>query len=77
VQNASGVTFLTGANAYSGGTTVNAGLINFGNAANLGTGNITLNGGGLQWAAANTTDIPGRLSALGVNGGTFDTKGKT
>jgi len=46
-------------------------------AANLGTGNITLNGGGLQWAAANTTDIPGRLSALGVNGGTFDTKGKT
>jgi len=75
VQNGSGITFLTGANAYSGGTTVNAGLINFSNGANLGTGNITLNGGGLQWAVANTTDISGRLNALGANGGTFDTNG--
>ncbi|SEL90722.1 autotransporter-associated beta strand repeat-containing protein, partial [Variovorax sp. YR750] len=74
-QNGSGITVLSGANTYSGGTLVNAGLINFSNGANLGTGNITLNGGGLQWAAANTTDISGRLNALGANGGTFDTNG--
>ncbi|MET3380113.1 MULTISPECIES: autotransporter outer membrane beta-barrel domain-containing protein [Variovorax] len=75
VQNGSGITFLTGANTYSGATIVNAGLINFSNGGNLGTGRITLNGGGLQWAAANTTDISGRLNALGASGGTFDTNG--
>jgi outer membrane autotransporter protein len=75
VQNASGITFLTGANTYSGATIVNAGLINFSNGGSLGTGRITLNGGGLQWAAANTTDISGRLNALGASGGTFDTNG--
>ncbi|WP_440533699.1 autotransporter outer membrane beta-barrel domain-containing protein [Variovorax sp. YR566] len=75
VQNASGITFLTGANTYSGATIVNAGLINFSNGGNLGTGRITLNGGSLQWAAANTTDISGRLNALGASGGTFDTNG--
>ncbi|WP_036662661.1 autotransporter domain-containing protein [Pandoraea sp. SD6-2] len=75
VQNGSGTTFLTGANSYSGGTAVNAGLINFSNGGNLGTGSVTLNGGGLQWAVGNTTDISSRLSALGINGGTLDTNG--
>jgi autotransporter-associated beta strand protein len=74
-QNGSGTTSLTGANTYSGGTTINAGLINFSNGGNLGSGNITLNGGGLQWATGNTTDISGRLNALGTGGGTFDTNG--
>jgi len=74
-QNGSGTTILTAANTYSGGTTVNAGFINFSNGGNLGTGNVTLNGGGLQWAAGNTTDISSRLNALGANGGTFDTNG--
>lgn len=75
VQNGSGTTILTEANTYSGGTTINAGLIGFSNNGNLGSGNVTLNGGGLQWAAGNTTDISSRLNALGVNGGTFDTNG--
>ncbi|MDL2285048.1 autotransporter-associated beta strand repeat-containing protein, partial [Oxalobacter sp. OttesenSCG-928-P03] len=68
-----GTLTLSGANTYSGGTTVTGGLINFTNAGNLGTGNITLNGGGLQWATNNTTDISGRLTAIGANGATFHT----
>ncbi|MEW9570425.1 autotransporter domain-containing protein [Rhodanobacter sp. Si-c] len=75
VQNGSGTTFLTGSNSYSGGTTINAGLIDFANGGNLGTGNVTLNGGGLQWASGNTTDISSRLNALGAGGGTLDTNG--
>jgi len=74
-QNGSGTTVLNAANTYSGGTTVNAGFIDFSNGGNLGTGNVTLNGGGLRWAAGNTTDISSRLDALGANGGTFDTNG--
>jgi autotransporter-associated beta strand protein len=69
-----GILTLSGANSYTGGTTVTGGLINF--AANsLGTGGITLNGGGLQWATGNTADISARLVPLGAAGGTFDTNG--
>ncbi len=74
-QNGSGTTVLTGANTYSGGTIITAGLINFSNAGNLGTGSITLDGGGLQWASGNTTDLSGQLGAIGSNGGVFDTNG--
>ncbi|GHT89647.1 hypothetical protein FACS1894101_0560 [Betaproteobacteria bacterium] len=76
-KDGAGTLTLSGNNNYNGGTTVNAGLINFANAGNFGaTGkNITLNGGGLQWATGNTTDISGKLTDLGVNGGTFDTNG--
>ena len=71
----SGTLTLSGANTYTGGTTVNGGLINFTSAANLGTGTITLNGGGLQWATGNTTDISSRLAPLGAGGATIDTNG--
>jgi len=74
-QNGSGTTVLTGANTYSGGTYVNAGMINFSNAGNLGLGKITLDGGGLQWAAGNTADISGKLIVLGASGGKLDTNG--
>ena len=55
--------------------TISGGLINFAAAGNFGTGQITLNGGGLQWATGNTTDISGRLAAIGTGGATFDTNG--
>src|SRR5262249_3700785 len=70
-----GTLTLTGNNTYSGGTTVNGGLINFNSANNFGTGAITLDGGGLQWAAGTTTDISSKLSQLAAGGGVFDTNG--
>jgi autotransporter-associated beta strand protein/T5SS/PEP-CTERM-associated repeat protein len=69
-----GTLVLTGTNSYTGGTTVTGGLINF-MAGGLGTGTITVDGGGLQWAAGNTSDISGQLAAIGSGGATFDTNG--
>jgi autotransporter-associated beta strand protein len=75
VKIGSGTLTLSGANTYTGGTTINAGLINFNSAASFGTGQIALDGGGLQWATDTTTDISSRLAAIGSNGGSFDTNG--
>jgi autotransporter-associated beta strand protein len=74
-QAGTGTLALIGANTYSGGTLITAGLVNFNTNNNLGSGTITLNGGGLQWATGTATDISSRLAALGANGGTFDTNG--
>ncbi len=71
----SGALTLTANNSYSGGTNVNAGLVEFTFAENFGTGNIALNGGGLRWAGASTVDISSRLAAVGASGGVFDTNG--
>ena len=70
-----GTLTLTGANAYSGSTVVNGGLVNFAASSNFGSGTITLNGGGLQWATGTSTDLSARLGAIGAGGGTFDTNG--
>jgi autotransporter-associated beta strand protein len=74
-QSGGGILTLTGANTYTGGTTIGSGLINFASAASFGTGAITLTGGGLQWASGTSTDISSRLAALGSGGGIFDTNG--
>jgi autotransporter-associated beta strand protein len=71
-----GTLTLTGNNTYSGGTTVNGGLINFSSASNLGSGQIALNGGGLQWASGTTTDVSSTNGLyISVSGGTLDTNG--
>ena len=74
-KNGTGTLTLSGTNTYSGGTTINGGLINFITADNFGSANITLDGGGLQWANATTLDISAKLEALGAGGATFDTNG--
>ncbi|MBS0538759.1 MAG: autotransporter domain-containing protein [Proteobacteria bacterium] len=68
---------LSGANTYTGGTTVSGGLVNFSAANNFGTGTVTLNGGGLQWATGTSTDISSRLAPIGTGGATFDTNGNS
>jgi autotransporter-associated beta strand protein len=75
-QEGSGETVLTGANTYSGTTKFQAGLITFSSFGNLGTGTtLDFTGGGIRWAAANTTDISTRLVTFGAGGATFDTNG--
>jgi autotransporter-associated beta strand protein len=73
----SGTLTLSGdnSNSLASAILIRGGLINFNSGASLGSGSITLDGGGLQWAVDSATDISGRLSALGGNGGTFDTHG--
>lgn len=45
-----GTLILNSANTYSGGTTINAGTIQFANGDALGTGPVTANGGTLKWS---------------------------
>lgn len=60
-QAGAGMLTLTGANTYSGGTTVNAGVISFNNSSALGTGGVTLNNGSGLLATTNLT-LPNPLT---------------
>jgi autotransporter-associated beta strand protein len=70
----SGTLILSGANTYTGGTTIKEGVISVTSEGNLGEahGTLTLDGGTLQTAAA-LTDL--RNVTLGASGGTIDTDG--
>ena len=48
-----GTWILSGANTYSGGTTVSAGTLSFGSTTAIGTGAMTLSGGNLDSSVAN------------------------
>ncbi|MDR0535262.1 MAG: autotransporter outer membrane beta-barrel domain-containing protein [Puniceicoccales bacterium] len=74
-----GTLVLRGANSYTGGTSVNGGVLSFADNGLGSTGEILLkNGGGLRWEAGSVQDISvgGRLR-LGTGGGGFDTNGQT
>ncbi|TDU73308.1 putative secreted protein with PEP-CTERM sorting signal [Prosthecobacter fusiformis] len=53
-----GTLVLGGSNTYTGTTTINEGVLEFGQTTGtLGSGSLRLSGGTLRWAAGNTTDI--------------------
>ncbi|MET3654893.1 beta strand repeat-containing protein, partial [Dyella japonica] len=72
--NSAGTWVLTGTNTYTGGTAINAGVLQILNDANLGNaaGGLSFNGGTLQTAAALTTN---RTTTLNAGEGTVDTNG--
>src|SRR5678816_2454810 len=67
-----GTLTLTGANSYTGGTTLSGGILAFSALNNLDSGGITFDGGTLQWAGTNTTDVSTRTVTFGSGGGTLD-----
>ena len=66
-KNNAGAVTLNTSNSYAGGTTLNAGTLNLGNAAALGTGSANVSGGVL---AGNGSTGSGRVL---INGGTAGT----
>jgi fibronectin-binding autotransporter adhesin len=75
-QHGGGVLSLTGANSYSGGTSVRAGVLQIARDANIGgeTGGLLVDAGTLRWMAA--FDLAAtRPITLGAGGGRFDTNG--
>jgi autotransporter-associated beta strand protein len=71
VKQGAGTLFLTGANSYSGGTSLEGGILNINNDAALGSGGITLEGGTLQTGAS---IMDGRTIVI-VGSGTLDNGG--
>lgn len=71
-----GTLVLTGNNTFSGGLTVNAGLVQLGSLAALGAGttNLVLDGGGVRWLST-AFDLSPRLAPLGSSGARFHTNG--
>lgn len=71
VHNGSGTTTLSGNQTYTGGTTLNAGVLSVSQNANLGAsgGALTFNGGTLQTTAGFSMN---RATSIGAGGGTFD-----
>jgi autotransporter-associated beta strand protein len=68
----SGTLTLSGSSAYTGATTLAAGVLALGNANALpGSGNITFTGGTLQYSGSNTADLASRIvsstSAIAVD----------
>lgn len=72
IKTGAGTLALTGGNTYSGGTTINAGIVNINSASSLGSGALIFNGGTLQ--TASTVTFANAIT-LNAGGGTIDTLG--
>jgi fibronectin-binding autotransporter adhesin len=77
VKQGTGTLTLTGANAYSGGTFFNGGILAVNSDANLGTGLLTFNGGTLEALASGGGLVSGKAITLNAGGGTFLADGGT
>jgi autotransporter-associated beta strand protein len=68
-----GLLTLAGANSLAGAFSFKGGLVRFNNLSNLGNApQLKFDGGGLQWAAGNSTDISGKPVFISAGGATFD-----
>ena len=68
---------LSGNNTYSGGTTLNQGILNLGSVGALGTlGTITFSGGTLQYSVSNNIDYSSRFSQASNQQYNVDTNGR-
>lgn len=73
-KSGSGTVTLSGANTYSGGTSINGGILAVTSSGALGSsGTISFNGGTLQFSVGNTTDYSSRLSTALNQAYSFDT----
>lgn len=73
VKSGTGTLTITHTNSYSGGTSIDGGVLSFTNGA-LGTyGPITMNGGTLSWGSGNTQDLSRRLFLVDGKAATLDT----
>ncbi len=76
---------LTGANTYTGTTSINVGVLSLGSGIQVlggsGTvasiGPISFGGGTLQYSASNTTDYAGKFTSTGNNSYSIDTNGQS
>jgi autotransporter-associated beta strand protein len=72
-----GTVIFTGTNAYTGGTSINAGTLSLGTANPWGaSGTISFGGGTLQYSSSNTTDYSARFSSAANQAYNIDTNGQ-
>ena len=73
----SGTLTLSGANTYTGGTTLGGGELSLGSSGAIGsTSGINFNGGTLQWTSSNVTDYSSLFTVAAGQAYSLDTNGQ-